>query len=574
MPVYFLALAADYDGTLAEDGIVTAETLAALERLKATGRRILLVTGRELTDLQSVCPDLSIFDRVVAENGAVIFDPASKKTQVIAAPPPPIFVERLAERRIAPLSVGRCIVATWEPHETAVLEVIRDLGLELQIIFNKGAVMVLPAGVNKATGLGVALRELELSPHNVVAVGDAENDHAFLKFCGCSAAVGNALPIVKDAVDVVLRGARGAGVIELAERICEDDAAVVPAARHGIPLGTVADGAQLLIEPHRGSVLVAGQSGIGKSTLATALTEQMVERKFQFCVFDPEGDYSELAGAVSLGDAASPPQDEEVLKLLDHADTNVVVNTLNFALAERPTYFAKLLPRIAALRVRTGRPHWLFIDEAHHLLPADRADLRFLLPEDLPAVVFITVHPNEVSVDALQTVETVVAVGDKAPEVIASFCAAADLVAPFSVPKPGDGEVIVWRCRSGALPIVVKAHEPRQARKRHTRKYAAGDLGDEESFYFRGPKGALNLRAQNLLIFLQIAEGVDESTWEHHRHAHDFSEWFRGVIKDSDLADEAAAIERDRNLDARASLSEIAEAVSRRYTAPAASRET
>jgi hypothetical protein len=186
--------------------------------------------------------------------------------------------------------------------------------------------------------------------------------------------------------------------------------------------------------------------------------------------------------------------------------------------------------------------------------------------------VFITVHPEEVSVEVLETVATVIAVGDKAPEVIASFCAGAGLSAPFTVPSPGDGEVVVWRCRSGAPPAVVQAFEPRQAHKRHTRKYAAGDLGEEESFYFRGPHGALNLRAQNLIIFLQIAEGVDEATWEHHRCAHDISEWFREVIKDPELADEAAAIERDRNLDARASFRRIAEAVTRRYTAPASTR--
>jgi hypothetical protein len=570
--VYFLALAADYDGTLAEDGVVHPDTLAALERFKESGRRLLLVTGRQLPDLESVCPNLAIFDRVVAENGALIYDPASKEQHLIAPPPLPIFIERLKERRVAPLSVGRVIVATWQPNETAVLEIIRDLGLELQIIFNKGAVMVLPASVNKAVGLTSALRELALSPHNVVAVGDAENDHAFLRLCGCSAAVANALPLVKESADLVLAGARGHGVVELIERICQDDAAVIPAARHGIPLGTTAGRDEVSIGPHLGSVLIAGQSGIGKSTLATALTEQMAERAFQFCVFDPEGDYAELERAVSLGDPATPPQDDEVLKLLANAAANVVVNTQNFGLAERPAYFANLLPQIAALRMRTGRPHWLIIDEAHHLLPARREGLQWLLPEDLPAVIFITVHPEEVSEVALRTVETVVAVGPGAAEVIASFCAATQLDPPADVPSPSEDEVVVWECRSGRPPAAVKAHKAHQARKRHTRKYAAGDLGEQESFYFRGPDGALNLRAQNLVIFLQIADGVDETTWEHHRQARDYSEWFRDVIKDADLAEEAAAIESDDGLDARASLRKIAEAVSRRYTAPASAR--
>ena len=107
------------------------------------------------------------------------------------------------------IEVGDVIVATWEPHETTVLQTIRDLGLELQIIFNKGAVMILPTGVNKATGLRAALTKLGLSHHNTVGIGDAENDEAFLKLCDASAAVDNALDVVKRQVDLVMRRARG-----------------------------------------------------------------------------------------------------------------------------------------------------------------------------------------------------------------------------------------------------------------------------------------------------------------------------------------------------------------------------
>ena len=191
-------LATDYDGTLATDGKVAAETVAALEDVLATGRRLVLVTGRELDDLMSVYPDLSIFERVVAENGALLYRPATKERRRLAEPPPPALLAALRRRGVAPLSVGEVIVATREPHEAAVLEAIRELGLELQVIFNKGAVMILPAGVNKATGLTAALEELKISPHNVVGVGDAENDHSFLKLCERSAAVGGALPAIRD----------------------------------------------------------------------------------------------------------------------------------------------------------------------------------------------------------------------------------------------------------------------------------------------------------------------------------------------------------------------------------------
>jgi HAD superfamily hydrolase (TIGR01484 family) len=149
-------LATDYDGTLAHDGRVDEPTLEALQRIKESGRKLVLVTGRELDELLDVFPELDIFHRVVAENGALLYRPAEREEQTLAEPPPAEFVERLRARGVGPISVGRVIVATWEPHQSAVLDVVREMGLELQVIFNKGAVMVLPSGVNKATGLDAA----------------------------------------------------------------------------------------------------------------------------------------------------------------------------------------------------------------------------------------------------------------------------------------------------------------------------------------------------------------------------------------------------------------------------------
>src|SRR5688500_10780065 len=164
------ALASDYDGTLAAHGLLPDHVRAGLERLRATGRKIILVTGRRMDDLQSVCPDLSTFDIVVGENGAVLYWPATRELRALVEPPPPLFAETLARRGVPEVAVGHVIVATWQPYETTVLEVIRELGLEMQVIFNKGAVMVLPSGVNKGTGLRAALEALHLSPHNVVSI--------------------------------------------------------------------------------------------------------------------------------------------------------------------------------------------------------------------------------------------------------------------------------------------------------------------------------------------------------------------------------------------------------------------
>jgi len=221
--VRFLAFATDYDGTLATDGAVDRETVAALRRLAATGRKLILVTGRQLNDLLDVFPDAALFDAVVAENGAVLYRPASRETRLLAPSPPSQFVEALRRRGVAPLWTGQVVVATVQPNETVVMDVIRELGLDLQVILNKGSVMVLPASVDKATGLRAALDELAIPPQSVVGVGDAENDQAFLATCGCGVAVANALDTLKAGATHVTRGQAGAGVREIIDSMIAGD---------------------------------------------------------------------------------------------------------------------------------------------------------------------------------------------------------------------------------------------------------------------------------------------------------------------------------------------------------------
>jgi hydroxymethylpyrimidine pyrophosphatase-like HAD family hydrolase len=210
-------LATDYDGTIAFDGRVDDATIDALRRARGAGKHLVMVTGRELSDLFNTFEHSDLFERIVAENGALLYNPQSKTVRTLAPAPPPALVERL-EREGVPLSVGHSIVATVEPHEHKVLTAIHDLGLEWHVIFNKGSVMALPADVTKATGLAPALEELGLSYEATIGVGDAENDQAFLRHCGLAVAVANALPSVKEIASVVTIGARGAGVAELIDR--------------------------------------------------------------------------------------------------------------------------------------------------------------------------------------------------------------------------------------------------------------------------------------------------------------------------------------------------------------------
>jgi hydroxymethylpyrimidine pyrophosphatase-like HAD family hydrolase len=233
--VRYHALATDYDGTIADGGVILPATRAALGRLRASGRRVVLVTGRRLDDLIRVCPDLALFDAVVAENGAVYLRPPAKEPRLLGPPASEELLERLRARGVTPLDHGAVIIATTRPHDVEVLQAISALGLELQVIFNRGAVMVLPSGIDKATGFEVALADLGLSSHDVVGIGDGENDHAFLTRCALAVAVGDAIPSLQEDADLVTRGAGSAGAIELIEALLREDLAAALGARRPAP---------------------------------------------------------------------------------------------------------------------------------------------------------------------------------------------------------------------------------------------------------------------------------------------------------------------------------------------------
>ncbi len=214
-------LASDYDGTLATDGRVGRRTIRALGAARDAGVRLVLVTGRRLDDLASAFPESERFDAIVGENGALLAIPG-RPTRQLAPPPPPRLLDALRARGV-PFVAGQVVVATWEPHAPALRRVVDELDLGLAAIANKEALMVLPPGTDKRSGLDAAVAALGGTMREVVAVGDAENDEAMLRAAGCGIAVANALPSVRAAARVVTRGARGAGVEEVARRLAAGD---------------------------------------------------------------------------------------------------------------------------------------------------------------------------------------------------------------------------------------------------------------------------------------------------------------------------------------------------------------
>ena len=563
----YLALATDYDGTLALNGRVHESTIRSLEKLLTTNRKLILVTGRELDDLLNVFPHPHLFEWIVAENGLLLYKPSSKETILLAKPPSEEFIFNLRSRGI-PISVGRNIVSTVQPHETAVLGVIRDLGLDLQVIFNKEAVMIVPAGFSKATGLLEALGKLGLSPHNIAGIGDAENDLAFLGMVECAGAVGNALPAIKERADVVTEGEQGDGVVEFIGQLLADDLASLEPHldRHHVVLGTSDGETEVRFSPYGRNLLIAGSSGSGKSTLSTGLIERLTDKHYQCCIIDPEGDYESLEQAVVIGDMDHTPTTKEALQILDNPEINLVINLVGLPVEDRPAFFQTIFKDLQEYRAKTGRPHWIVLDESHHLLPTEcDVPSTFFTPAP-SSLLLITVHPDQVATEVLSTVDAMVVIGKAPAEQLETFTRSIGEslpACPFASLQPK--EALFWNRSAGSDPIRFEVLPNRSERRRHRRKYAEGELSPERSFYFEGPEGKLKLRAQNLILFLQLAEGIDAETWMYHLKQHDYSTWVRNCIKDKTLAAEIQEIENNETLGHAQSLTQIKSAIEYHY---------
>lgn len=450
----YTAIALDYDGTIAHDGCVPPHVLEGLRGLKATGRKVILVTGRELDELLGILPEIGIFDRVVAENGALMYQPDTGRRTELGEPPPAALVAALTASGI-PLSVGHTILATIRPHETVVLQCIANLGLEQQVIFNKGAVMVLPPGCNKASGLRHALAELGLSARNVVAAGDGENDHALLELAEYSVATANAVQTLKDAADRVTRATHGDGILEIIAGLLESDLAELPprCGRRALCLGKDSHGVDVVFPSRRSSVLVAGESG-GTLELASALLERLRKAGYQFCVLDTRGDFLDFKPAVIFGTMKNPPAVEEVLTALEKPDVQTVVCLAAVPAQERPAFVGKLRVPLRELRARTGRPHWIVVDEAHDLLPAS-AGPDDSLSDGAENTLFVTDDPTALSPAILAAVDGIAACGEQAGATLEALARALAWGKPNLPPRPARAhEAMVW-FRKSERPVAL-----------------------------------------------------------------------------------------------------------------------
>jgi HAD superfamily hydrolase (TIGR01484 family) len=231
------ALATDYDNTIARDSAVSPETEAELRRVSATGRKLVLVTGRtqDCFDGRGPCGDImqdaSVFDLIVAENGGTLYNPRTRSWKLLAPALPDTLLDELRRRGVEPWWQGLVMFSTTKENHEKVWSAIQDLGLKYTAEFNRQWVMYTPVGVSKATGLRAALRELKVRPAETVGLGDGENDLSFMRVTGLAVAVGDAEPSLKRAADLVMPGAGPEGARQALRSLALHDLQVAGAGR-------------------------------------------------------------------------------------------------------------------------------------------------------------------------------------------------------------------------------------------------------------------------------------------------------------------------------------------------------
>ena len=540
-------IAIDYDGTLTRADRPEAATLDAVRAARHRGLRVVLVTGRILAELRAAFPDVDEhFDAIVAENGGVLSSGCA--TVHLGAPVSATLMTEL-HRRGVDARAGDVLIACSASDEHVAIEAIRSLGLETQLVRNRGELMLLPPGVNKGSGLSAALAALKLSRHNTAAVGDAENDHSLFDVAEVGIAVANAVPSLKERADLVLDVEDGPGIGRvLTEDLLTDRLRLRPSNRH-VTLGTNLAGDPVLLPAAQVNILIAGGSGDGKSHLAGLLGELLIDRAYSLLVVDPEGDHvglGVLPGVLVVGGDHHLPPPAAIVPLLRQHEASVVVDISGLDREGQDCYLRELPAQIEAHRRSSGLPHWVFIDEAHR--PLGRAGLALdVFDPASKGYCLITWQPEDLSPQALMGIDVVLALTTPKPTdaLVGITAAVADLSrAAIEALLAGPvGEVVLASRGSLRGAELVRPDPRRTAHFRHEHKYRTAAGATRFRFHFRDSQHLTGATAGNLDELEEELVRCHPSVVRHHCLHHDLSRWVSDVFHDERLGARLRIIE-------------------------------
>jgi hydroxymethylpyrimidine pyrophosphatase-like HAD family hydrolase len=562
--MHLTILASDLDGTLAEDGHVSPETWEALRAAKEARITLILVTGRALA---SFTPDgrfAELFEAIVAEDGAVVYFPRQDSVVLPFGRLPPLLLEHIKSLNL-PLEYGMALIATHVPFDEPIQAALRDCGGGATIEYNRGAVMVLPLGATKGTGLAYALRELGLSDRNVVACGDAENDRSLLGMAELSVAVDNATPAIKELADIVLPQQAAAGMRGLIRCLISGQIGVRKARpEQQLSLGRRDNQTPFLMDPWQlidGVWGIAGDSSSGKSWLGGLIAEEIMLQGYQAVVIDPEGDYRSLSAlprTMLVGGRDTQLQRVgDVITLCEYARCNLIIDLSWMPIAVRNPFIERLLRALLDLRRRCGRPHWLVIDEIQQSYAEWSAPFTGTVLDLMRGggVTVVSYRPSQVASEITRAVQVWAITRTRSAEdlelfdelLLASLCWP-EIRAQLPTLARGSAHLIP-RDESGSFvsnSIAFRAGTRRVPHIRHLHKYITMPLPREKWFVFRDPSGAVRGTAANLSEFRTAIDRVPLPSLSYHLERGDFALWLSHTLHDAELSRQIAKIAHRR----------------------------
>jgi hydroxymethylpyrimidine pyrophosphatase-like HAD family hydrolase len=539
------AIALDYDGTLTDADRLDETVLASIRERRSRGQVVVLVTGRILAELRAAFPGVEReFDAVVAENGAVLAD--GDGVQDLAGAVDARLARALAHREV-PVRQGRVLLACEARHAGVVVEEIARLELDCQMVRNRAALMVLPGGVTKGTGLIEALGNLGVSRHSTLAVGDAENDHHLLDVCELGVAVANAVDSLKERADLVLVQPDGAGVVQLLDGPLVAGDEPLPPQRWQLTLGGDDDGHEVRIPASHINLLITGASCSGKSYLTGLLVEQLVRLDYGVLVMDREGDHRGLAerrGILAVGGKEALPSPRHLAALLRHRFGSVVIDLSMLGEDEQRAYVRWIAPAVLTQRAVTGLPHWVVFDEAH-LLPLEGPWIDALTDGDR-GFCFSTYQPDELPDPVRAAIDLAVFTSgegtgeQEALGYLMDMSSAAEQEALSGAATAGRGRAVLVDTADGQHRSFT-VQRRRSGHVRHWHKYIDGRLPQRLRFYFTDDGD--EQVAGNVREFHRHLGACAAGAVEAHARRHDFSRWIGQVLQDEELADAIADAE-------------------------------
>lgn len=573
-------IAVDYDGTIAQDGIIEPAVRAAILKARKRGVLVVIVTGRILSELRSVAGCLDFVDGVVAENGAVVALPNAHGT-LLGRPPPLSLLTQLTERGIE-FKVGRCVVEMAADFADVAISLIQELELPLAITFNRGRMMLLPASISKSSGLRHLLDTLGVSSHNAVGIGDAENDHELLSCCEHGVAVSWGSSQLKESADHVIQGDGPAAVAEYIERISAHIRLPVDTSSHRkVTLEEIEGQAPFEIAIRGRNVLVAGDSKSGKSWLAGLFIEQQVLQGYTVYVFDPEGDYSSLSSlpnTVVLGGGRLLPHGDD-LKLLLQQGISVILNLSHLEHEEKFEYILHHLPLVAQNRRERGFPHRILLDECHYFLGGSLG--KKLLDFELDGYTLVTYRPSQLPAEVLKSVGVVIVtrlVEDREVDTLRrllddrndSYIDSASWQQQLANLEIAEAALLPpTEEAQGKLRRFIVA--PRlTTHVRHRTKYLDTPVSKEHEFVFTDNGHAVGVSAALLRDLPSAAQRVSPNVLSNHSRHHDLSRWIANLFCDPDLANDVRKIELALNSGGSVGsfVTSLNEAIENRYENP------